>query len=176
MLAYVFWHVPSSADAGEYEAALAAFHASLGSEGIAGFRSSHAFLVEGTAWLAATRVYEDWYLVEDWAALGELSAAAVSGRREAAHAEVAAMAKDGVAGIYLLRRDRGQFDAETATWFAKPAGVGYEQFFSAPDGSASLWQRQMVLGPTPEFCSLGGSDDPATGAITVRRVRQVASS
>jgi hypothetical protein len=34
----------------------------------------------------------------------------------------------------------------------------------------------MVLGPTPEFCSLDDNDDAPDGAVVVTRIRTVASS
>ena len=45
----------------------------------------------------------------------------------------------------------------TATWFAKPAGLGYAALYTMLEPlvraeGAALWGRQMVLGPTPEFC------------------------
>jgi len=49
--------------------------------------------------------------------------------------------------------------ARMALWFAKPAGMSYEALYGMLQaevervgGSGSVWQRQMVLGPAPEFC------------------------
>ena len=44
-----------------------------------------------------------------------------------------------------------------AAWFSKPDGMGYDQLFAAVEpllrsSAGVLWCRQMVLGPTPEFC------------------------
>jgi hypothetical protein len=46
-----------------------------------------------------------------------------------------------------------------ALWFSKPAGTSYEDFYTLVQPWTSqpgigLWGRQMVLGPTPEFCLL----------------------
>jgi hypothetical protein len=102
--------------------------------------------------------YEDWYLVDGWAALGELNAAAVSGPRRAPHAAAATLAADGTAGIYgLLAGDPAR--PAWAAWLAKPQGAAYEAFEpelrAAAGPEASVWRRQMVLGPTPEFAVLG---------------------
>jgi len=66
-------------------------------------------------------------------------------------------------------------DARPAAWFDKSAGASYDEFLGRRGGRGSLWQRQMVLGPTPEFCSLG-DEDPPGGAVIVTRVRTVGAS
>ncbi len=55
--------------------------------------------------------------------------------------------------------------AGAARWLAKTRGTGYEEFYArlqpwldAP--GVSLWRRQMVLGPTTEFCLLGADRLP----------------
>ncbi len=94
----------------------------------------------------------------DFQAIGLLNDAAVSGERQEPHDRVARAAAGGCAGIYRLRL--GEFlpnRPPVQSWFSKPAGMRYEELFSivgplagAPEGA--LWQRQMTLGPTPEFC------------------------
>jgi hypothetical protein len=177
VLAYVFWHTPVSIDGiAAYEAALAAFHRSLDPADLRGFRGSQAFLVQGAVWASSSVVYEDWYLVDDFTALGELNVAAVSGDRKRPHDDAAGMAGEGMAGIYALRQGAPRLsDARRAAWFGKTAGASYDDFFRRLGGRGSLWQRQMVLGPTPEFCSLD-DDDPPSGAVTVTRVRRVGAS
>jgi SAM-dependent methyltransferase len=177
VLAYVFWHTPGAIDGiVTYEAALAAFHRSLDPAEISGFRGSQAFLVQGAMWVSSAVVYEDWYLVDDFTALGELNDAAVAGHRRRPHDDVAAMAGEGMAGIYSLRQGAAQLsDGRRAAWFDKIAGASYDEFLGRLGGRGSLWQRQMVLGPTPEFCSLD-DDDPPSGAVTVTRVRKVGAS
>ena len=147
-LAYVFWHRPREGVAPE--ASLDAFHAVVG---VASWFSRLA----RTPWLDEPGWYEDWYLVEDWAALGALNEAAVRGAREAPHAEAAASAGDGIAGIYALRFGAPAKPA-WAAWLHKPRGIAYDAFAAelraAAGEGASLWQRQMTLGPTPEFAVL----------------------
>jgi hypothetical protein len=177
VLAYVFWHTPDSVDdISDYELALAAFHASLDPAEISGFRGSQVCRVQGVAWVSSPVVYEDWYLVDDFTALGALNEAAVSGRRQQPHDNAARMADKGMAGVYALRRGAAQLlDAGRTVWFGKPAGVSYDEFFGRLGERRSLWQRQLVLGPTPEFCSLDDDDQP-DGAVVVTRIRQVAAS
>ena len=71
MLAYVFRHWPSQAsDGGDYEALHLQFHRSIAKESPAGFHLSFIFRPEKAPWIAATGpIYEDWYLVENFAAL-----------------------------------------------------------------------------------------------------------
>jgi hypothetical protein len=177
VLAYVFWHTPGSVDGiSTYEAALARFHRSLDPADISGFRGSQACLVQGALWVPSPVVYEDWYFVDDFTALGALNEAAVSGHRRRPHDNVAGMAGEGMAGVYAPRRGAAQLsDAGRAVWFGKTAGMSYDEFFDRLGERRSLWQRQMVLGPTPEFCSVDDNDLP-TGAVVVTRIRKVGAS
>ena len=121
MLAYVFWHAPASIDGiSTYETALAAFHKSLDPADISGFRGSQACLVQGALWVSSPVVYEDWYLVDDFTALGVLNEAAVSVHRRRPHDDVASMAGEGVAGLYALRRGTAQPLDMWAVWFVSP--------------------------------------------------------
>lgn len=171
MLAYVFWHRPAPETAsGPYERALAGFHLALAAAPPPGFRRSWAFRLAEVPWLSGLG-YEDWYLVDDFAALGELNEAAVSASRQAPHDAVAGLAADGTAGVYRLVAGEPNPGATRATWLSKPAGETYPAFLAeigAP--GASAWQRQMTLGPAPEFCV----HDPAEelgGALTLALTR-----
>src|SRR5207302_6599078 len=121
MLGYVFWHWPSpGSDRRAYEEELAAFHKTLGDEPPGGFVRSVAFRLSRLPFAGAGSpevVYEDWYVVEDWHALGELNAAAVTGSREPAHARVAARSAGGAGAIYALVRGSGALERATC-----PAG------------------------------------------------------
>jgi hypothetical protein len=67
MLAYVFWHRPKpEVDVGAYEDAQHSFHALLE------IRSA-SFRVAELPFGDRRSAYEDWYLVRDWADLGELN-------------------------------------------------------------------------------------------------------
>src|SRR2546423_728929 len=75
MLAYLFWHRPRRPlDAQDYERRLVAFHEKLAESG----RSSAAFRLTRLPFSELCG-YEDWYLVEDWAALGPRSATRSAG-------------------------------------------------------------------------------------------------
>ena len=171
MLAYVFWHRPAHDTASApYEHALAAFHRALAAEPPPGFRRSWAFRLAEVPWLGGPG-YEDWYLVDSFAALGELNEAAVSASRQAPHDAVAGLAADGTAGVYRLVAGEPSLGTARAAWLPKPPGKTYPAFLAevgAP--SASVWQRQMTLGPAPEFCV----HDPAKklgGALTLALTR-----
>ena len=162
-LAYVFWHwPPASADASDYEADLVAFHASLSGTPPAGFLRSAAFQVTGAPWLPQQRVcYEDWYLIRDWAAVGTLNTNAVAPAHTKAHDRVARQTESGTGGLYALRGGDRVPGGTAATWFAKPAGWSYADLDNALDTyldrGLTLWQRQMLLSPAPEFCLRGGT-------------------
>lgn len=144
MLAYLFWHRPSS-DAEQYEHRLAKFHERLSADPPPGFVSSVVFAVD-VPWMG--QAYEDWYVVTDWAALGVLNASAVDESHRPEHDAVARDAGKGAGGVYrFLEGELALEEVGDARWSATrpeiPAGVDH-----------ALWQRQMVLGPAPEWCLL----------------------
>lgn len=149
-LAYVFWHRPrAGVDRAEYEGAQRAFHERLAQVESACFRLTELpFAAEHAP--AGSDGYEDWYLVEDWAALGELNAAAVDARHRDSHDRAAALVGGGWAGVYGLVRGAAEIPAE-ASWMDKPPGEPSEEFV-ANLPAVAVWRRQMVLGPAPEFC------------------------
>lgn len=150
-LAYVFWHRPR-VDAVGYDGALRAFHASLADTDIPGLLGSWTVRTSALPWLGDQPAYEDRYLVTDFTALGVLNEAAVAAQRRAVHDSAAARAAEGSAGVYRLIAGSVDRSATSASWFGKPDGTSYRDFLGNLDtGDGALWQRQMTLGPTPEF-------------------------
>ncbi len=187
MLAYVFWHRPHDPNAADvYEQALLAFHRSLAHAPPVGLRASAVFRVAELPWLAPAADaeqrpdsapaggYEDWYVVEDYAALGVLNEAAVGRGHSTAHDQAARRFGAGSGGLYgLVEGDRAELDrqggligeASLAVWVGRPPGSrrrGLGELLG--DGMdprhASLWRRQLVLGPAPEFCLLANEMPP----------------
>jgi len=162
MLAYVFWHWPApGTDVASYIAALAEFHRSLAASPPPGFHCSIVFLVAAYRWLPAdAAVFEDWYLLENSGALDILNEAAVSGARKEPHDRAARAAAGGTAGLCRLRLGEAAVAAANyACRFSKPSGMSYQELYDMLGPLASvpatgLWQRQMTLGPGPEFCLL----------------------
>lgn len=159
MLAYVFWHWKQpTVTAGDYEGRQRAFHAALAAAPPAGFLESFSAGLSELPWKAGGgEVYEDWYLLKDFAALGELNQAAVSAGRAAAHDAAATVAAGGAGGLYGLRLGAALQSPQYAHWFGKPDGIRYETFFDqleplVKQAQGVLWMRQLVLGPAPEFC------------------------
>jgi hypothetical protein len=160
MLAYVFRHWPSQvSDRVDYEATHLQFHRSIASESPAGFRRSFVFRLAKASWVGATGpIYEDWYLVENFAALESLNEGAVSGKNRSRHDRIAQRAGGGSGALYRLRAGQPHFTkARMALWFSKPRGLPYPEFYAgvpqeALDEGGGLWERQMVLGSSPECC------------------------
>lgn len=147
MLAYVFWHRPAGGvDGREYEEAQRGFHVSLR-------YPSACFRLAELPFSADAENdnggYEDWYLVEDWAALGELNAHAVNAVRDE-HDQAALLAAGGWGAIYELVRGAAEIPAGVE-WLDKPRGESSAEFVAALPYD-SIWRRQLVLGPAPEFC------------------------
>jgi hypothetical protein len=162
VLAYVFWHRPLDPEAAEaYEQAQVAFHRSLARTPPAGFVGSACYRAKELPWLGGVPGYEDWYLVEDYAALGVLNEAAVGRGHRTSHDEAARRLGAGAGGLYgLIEGHRPRLEhTRLAVWIARAPGVergGLCELLG--DGMdperASLWRRQLVLGPAPEFCVL----------------------
>lgn len=160
MLAYVFWHWPQpEVDRELYRTHLVEFHQTLARNKPPGFHFSTVFQLSGATWLDTDgSAFEDWYLVDDSAALDPLNDGAVSGACEEPHNRVAREADGGTAGLYRLRDGKVDLaNTRYAIWLSKPSGVSYQSFYellqpSVKDYDAALWGRQMTLGPTTEFC------------------------
>jgi len=166
MLAYVFWHRPQTVTApADYEEGLRAFHARVGVP-------SACFRIGALPFGDAAAGYEDWYLVGGWAELGELNAAAVSGARRPPHDAVAGLAAEGWGAVYLLVRGEARPPA-TRRWVSKPAKESYDDFLAATQ-APTIWQRQMTLGPAPEFCLVDDAGDAVRTPVWPRHVKRQA--
>jgi hypothetical protein len=170
MLAYVFWHWPAEpgSDRAAYERAQAAFHQRLAEAPAPGFLRSWSFRVTGAPWLKVENAYEDWYLLQGSAALDPLNEAAVAPPAGDAH-DRAAVGAAGMGGLYRLHSGEPNPVSGRAGWFHKPAGLPYRELYAAMAPKATLWRRQMVLGPGPEFLVEGGR--APTGVTTIAVVR-----
>ena len=162
MLAYVFWHWPKAdVAAQQYETRIRTFHVALHSAHMLGFAGSYAARMAVAPWAPSiTPLYEDWYQVEDFAALGALNESAVAAAQRAPHDDAARAAAGGMGGVYGLRLGDPTAppgEQPHALWFAKPSGMTYEALLTLmqpliEQTGGALWRRQMVLGPAPEFC------------------------
>jgi len=162
MLAYLFWHEPRPGiDHAQYTSLLQGFHDVLAESPPPGFLRSWSVRLQRAPWEdGAARPFEDWYLVEDWTAIGRLNENATIGPRQEAHREIAVRATNGRGAIY--RFDHGAVDgpAPWAGWLPKPEGASYDEFVpelvsaAASGGEAAVLRRQMVLGPAPEYVVL----------------------
>lgn len=180
MIAYLLWHRPrQGVDAGPYEQAAQRFHRSLRHAPPAGFRGSLVLRAGELPWQEGDGWYEDWYLLEDFCALGVLNEAAVAAGHRSAHDEIARRFQSGAGAVYKLIEGSGELiegGGETiaqtfAVWVSRPPGA-------APPGlgdmlgdgmdreHASLWRRALVLGPAPEYCLLAG--EPPAGISPAR--------
>jgi hypothetical protein len=144
VLAYLFWHRPRpGVEDGAYEQAQRAFHGALE-------QSSACFAVDPLPFGEGAG-YEDWYLVDGWAQLGDLNAAAVDARRRAHHDLAASMVGEGWGGLYAHVAGAMTIPAE-ASWAGKRPGRPLEEILGGVAETTPVWRRQMVLGPAPEIC------------------------
>jgi len=160
VLAYLFWHRPEpGADREEYERAQERFHRSLAQRPPDGFRASLALHVSELSWLSGEGPgYEDWYVVEDWTALGVLRQAAVGQAHSRAHERAATHSRQGAGAVYrLLDGQLRTLAPSTAVWVQPDRGQDTDDMAAMLlDGASAgtLWQRELVLGPAPEYCLL----------------------
>jgi hypothetical protein len=170
VLAYLFWHRPQPDTGAEgYEESLRGFHRSLAHQPPVGLRASHSFRVAELPWLPAPGPegtspaggYEDWYLLEDYHALGVLNEAAVGRGHRTAHEQAARRFGAGAGGLFALEEGDAAAigEAPVAVWVARAPGsaepaLGELLGDGCARGRSCLWRRQLVLGPAPEFCLL----------------------
>jgi hypothetical protein len=165
VLAYVFWHWPRpGSDTAAYEEAQVRFQQSLARQPPAGMLGNASFRIERVPWFeddwTGSR-YEDWYLVEDWTALGVLERAAVGAGHRTAHERAAAHSGSGAGGVYrLLEGLSPSLAAPTATWVTAPSASGDSlvgEMLADGGEEIAAWRRALVLGPAPEWCLLAAA-------------------
>jgi hypothetical protein len=159
VLAYAFWHWRQPDVSREtYEARQREFHEALAAHPPEGFLRSSTARLSGAPWAGGGgEAYQDWYILTGMGSLEALNAAAITAARQPAHDELARLAAGGTAGLYQHKAGPLLSAPPVATWFRKPPGLAYAALSDAlspiiATGPATLWMRQMVLGPTPEFC------------------------
>jgi hypothetical protein len=160
MLAYVFWHWPNAqVNANTYQQHLTNFHRTLSEHKPPGFHYSRLLAMQEASWLGRTeRTYEDWNIVENFAAFDPLNHGAVAGACLEPHNRVAQLAEGGIGGVYSLRFGNAHRKTINVAYrFNKPAGISYTQLYDQLQflqelNTGDLWIRQMNLGPGPEFC------------------------
>ena len=171
MLAYIFWHQPGEGiERDAYEHAAERFHRSLTQTPPAGMRGSAVYRVSELPWLEGQTGYEDWYLLDDFAAVGVLNEAAVAHGHRSAHDEVANRFGAGAGGMYGLLEGHADLQCRQVIWVSRPPGseraaLGELLGDGMEPAHSSLWRRQLVLGPAPEYCLLA-PESPAGVAPT----------
>jgi hypothetical protein len=161
MISYVFWHRRrEGVDRLAYEHASERFHRSLRRSPPAGFERSALLRVTRAPWLEGEGWYEDWYLLDDFGALGVLNEAAVAAGHRSVHDTIAGLYGGGAGGVYkLLEGELGSLWLRSAIWVSRPPGAKApllgDMLADGVDGECvSLWRWQLVLGPAPEYCLL----------------------
>jgi hypothetical protein len=173
LLAYVLWHRPADGIEQEaYERAGEGFHRSLRHVPPAGFCGSAIYRVDEHEWLDGGAGYEDWYLVDDFGALGVLNEAAVAHGHRTAHDAIAHRFGAGAGGLYGLMEGHAELaGAPLGIWISRPPRAAKPALAELlGDGldprHSSLWRRSLVFGPAPEYCLL--AHEPPAGVAPSR--------
>ena len=181
MLAYVFWHEPrAGVEIDRYVALLGAFHRALAAAPAPPVSRSWSVRLDAAPWGSGPAdAFEDWYLVDDWSALGALNDAAVRAPRDDAHDAIAALATNGAGAVYALAHGELDGPRAWAGWLAKPDRMPYATFvprlLAALDGTgAAVLRRQMVLGPAPEYVVLADREPALPWPLTSTGPRPLA--
>jgi hypothetical protein len=175
MLAYLSWHRPATGvRQADYEHALERFHRSLAHQPPSGFRGSVALRLGELPWPvdqpagepSGPAGYEDWYLLDDWSAVGVLEEATVGRGHATAHDAVAGRAGLAAGSIYrLLEGSPKAAAASLAVWVAHQPRRDHPSLGDLlGDGidprRDALWRRCLGLGPAPEYCLLAAEAAP----------------
>jgi hypothetical protein len=177
VLAYLSWHRPAATiEQSVYEQALEQFHRSLAHRPPSGFRGSVAFRAAELPWLEAETTvgagatvasgYEDWYLLDDWTAVGILEEAAVSHGHVSVHDNLASRSESSTSAVYRLIEGCTELaGTRLAVWVKSARGHERPSLETMlGDGmnpaTGSLWRRCLGLGPAPEFCLLVAASSP----------------
>src|SRR4051812_43545559 len=167
MLAWLFWHsrlpeVPEDA----YRENLLAFHDRIAAATPAGYLGSRIRRYEKLPWLNTPHEsYEDWYFVENSAALDPIDEAALAAFSRDDHDRVARLTATATSGLYRLRAGSPLSDPASCSWLSKPRVEPYDTFIGTLSAAAAVWTRKLVLGPALEFCVESAA--PLTNAQTM---------
>ncbi len=161
MLAIVFWNSRrTNASENDYRSSLIEFHQALNKNKPAGFRFSVTYRAGAVPWFAPkNEIFEDWYLLSNFAAMDVLDRAVLSTHGKEAHRYL--MSNTGQASGAAFGLTRGMARMENlpvANWLQKPRNVSDCKLLKTieeqlPAGKFSFWSRAMALGPT-EQCVL----------------------
>lgn len=156
MLAYVFWHRPAPrVETHAYETKMRRFQQALLQHPSPGLIGAGSWRLEAAPWLGDKAGYEDWCLLQGSWAMDPLNAYAVTGDTKMAHDPLAVDMEIGAGGLYAHVSGAPCTAARSTAYFlSRPRGVDWRAALEpirTASPNATIWRRQMVLGPAPEF-------------------------
>jgi hypothetical protein len=120
-----------------------------------GLTSAASWRIEAVPWLGNEAGYEDWCLLQGSWAMDPLNSYAVTGDTKVVHDPLAAQMATGAGGLYAHVWGEPCTAARSIlVWLTRPRGIDWQRTLEpvrAAAPNATIWRRQMVLGPAPEF-------------------------
>lgn len=180
MLAYVFWHRSyPQVEPATYENSIMRFQEALSRNPSPGLDGAASWRIEAVPWLGDQGGYEDWCFLQGSWAMDPLNAFAVVGDRQPSHDTLAAQMGAGAGGLYThIWGNVCTAPTSTVVWLTRPRGIQWRpplEAVRAKVPAATVWRRQMVLGPAPEFAveAPGAATIPVPPGWESRAVKRV---
>ena len=155
-----------------------AFHKALNENKPSGFRFSVTYRIQAVPWFTPrNEIFEDWYVMSNFAAMDVLDRAVLSTHGKEAHRYLMKNTAKASGGAFGLTKGVARMeDLPVANWLHRHRSFSNDKLVKMveeqlPGGKYSFWNRAMALGPTEQcLLSSGPVELPSSyRAVSVQR-------